>query len=107
MHKEQRQLTQALLKERDIDQAVFAKPESVKWLTGFAAPVQVGPNLFAAGFPLVWYERGHFTLIVVDSDGEFAAPFGQEPDGSLVTYAGRTVNEPIASGKRLLTAFET
>lgn len=106
MHTEQRQQTHALLKERDINQAVFARPETVNWLTGFAPPVQAGPNLFAASYPLVWYDDGHFTLIVVDSYAGLASPFGQEPDGSVVTYAGNTLNEPIASGKHLLTVFE-
>jgi Xaa-Pro dipeptidase len=106
MHKEQREQAHTLLKQRHIDQAVFAKPESVTWLTGFTPPVQVGPNLFAAGNPLVWYEDGHFTLIVVDAYAELAAPFGQESDGRLVTYVGNSLNEPIASGKHLLEVFE-
>ncbi len=106
MHTEQRQQAHALLKERHVDQAVFARLESIKWLTGFAPPVQVGPNLFASGNPLVWYEDGHFTLIVVDAYADLAAPFGQEPDGSLLTYVGNSLNEPIAGGSHLLEVFQ-
>jgi Xaa-Pro aminopeptidase len=107
MHSEQRQQTHSLLKQQRIDQALFARPESVKWLTGFAPPVQVGPNLFTASYPLVWYDKGQFTLIAVDAYADLAAPFGQEPDGQVVTYLGYTIEQPIASGKTLLAAFNT
>ncbi len=107
MHQEQRQQTHALLRQQGIDRAVFAKPASVTWLTGFTPPVQVGPNLFAASYPLVWYEGGQFTLIVVDAQADLAAPFGQEPDGRVVTYTGYSFERPIASGKYLLEAFLT
>jgi len=105
MHSEQRQQTHALLQQQQIDQALFARPESVKWLTGFAPPVQVGPNLFSASYPLVWYDKGQFTLIVVDAYADLATPFGKEPDGHVVTYLGYTIEQPIASGKNLLAAF--
>ena len=59
MHQEQRQRAQAHLKAKGIERALFANPSTVKWLTGFAPPVQVGPNFFAGGPPLVWYEAGY------------------------------------------------
>src|SRR5215471_2167482 len=105
MHKEQREQTHRLLQQNNIGQAVFAKPDSIKWLTGVAVPIQVGPNFFSSGNPLVWYDHGQFTLIIVASYGDLAAPFGQEPDCRLVTYPGNTANEPITSGSRLMDAF--
>lgn len=105
MHREQRQQTHALLQQQGIDQALFARPESVKWLTGFAPPVQVGPNLFSASYPLVWYDKGQFTLIAVDAYADLAAPFGKEPDGQIVMYLGYTIEQPIASGQHILAAF--
>ncbi len=106
MHHEQRQQTNALLQSRQIDQALFARPESVTWLTGFAPPVQVGPNLFAASYPLVWYEDGQFTLIVVDSYAELAAPFAREADGRLLTYVGYSLEQPIAGAAHLSEVFD-
>jgi Xaa-Pro aminopeptidase len=106
MHTEQRQRTTELLKQRGIHQAVFARPETVRWLTGFAPPVQVGPNLFASGNALVWYEDGQYTLLVVDGQADFAAAFGNEPDGEVITYLGNTIEQPIASGRHLLEGFE-
>ncbi len=105
MHREQRQQTHDLLRQHNIQQALFARPESTTWLTGFAPPIYTGPNLFAASYPLVWYDNGHFTLIVVDSFAELAAPFGKEPDAQVVTYLGRSLDRPISSGEQLLTAF--
>jgi Xaa-Pro aminopeptidase len=106
MHNLQRQQTHALLKEKQINRAIFANPHSVTWLTGFAPPVQTGPNLFAAGNPLVWYEDGQFTLITVDAYADLAAPFANEPDGGVITYTGYSLNEPIAGGKHLAAEFQ-
>ncbi len=106
MHKAQREQTHQLLQQKGIQQAIFARPESVKWLTGFAPPIQVGPNLFAASYPVVWYDGGQFTLIVIDGYGELAAPFGKEADGKVVTYQGYSVQQPIMSGKYLVEAFD-
>jgi Xaa-Pro dipeptidase len=106
MHTEQRQQTHALLKQQGIHQALFARPDTIKWLTGFAPPVQVGPNLFSASYPLLWYNDGQFTLLVVDSYADLAVPFGQEPDGQVVTYMGYTIQQPIDSSARLLEVFE-
>jgi Xaa-Pro dipeptidase len=105
MHAEQRQETYSLLHKHQIDQALFARPDSIKWLTGFAAPVQVGLNLFSSSYPLVWYDSGIFTLIVVEQYGELAAPFDKEEDGRVVTYQGYTVEGPIVSGSNLFSAF--
>jgi Xaa-Pro aminopeptidase len=105
MHQEQRQRARDLLKARGIERALFANFNSVKWLTGFAAPVQLGPNFFAGGPPMVWYEAGHFTLFVVDAYAAEAAPFDAEPDGAVVTYLGYTIEQPIAGADHLAAAF--
>jgi Xaa-Pro dipeptidase len=105
MHSQQRAQTHELLQQHGINQAVFAKPHSVTWLTGFAPPVQLGPNLFTASYPLVWYTEGSFTLIVVDAYTDLATPFAAEPDGTVITYPGYRVDGPIASAQGLLEAF--
>src|SRR4051794_5828125 len=67
MHEEQRQRAQTYLKAQGLDRALFASPASVTWLTGFAAPVQLGPHPFGGGPALAWYAGGEWTLIVLDS----------------------------------------
>src|SRR5258705_6008140 len=106
MHTQQRQQTATLLQQHGIEQAVFARPESIKWLTGFAAPIQTGLNFFSASYPLVWFAGGKFTLIVADSYAALTEQFAQEPDGAVVTYQGYTIQQPIESGKYLLAAFD-
>jgi len=49
MHEQQRQRAQAYLQAHRLDYALFASPASVTWLTGFAAPVQLGPHPFGGG----------------------------------------------------------
>lgn len=95
MHTEQRQRTRELLQSQGIDSALFAHPHSVTWLTGFAPPVQVGRNLFAAGPALVFYAGGQFTLVVVDGYAELAAPFARESDAVLLTYPGYTIEREL------------
>jgi len=107
MHQEQRHPTHALLREKGIDQAIFGRRESITWLTGFAPPVQTGSNPFAAGNPILWYDRGEFTLIVVNQLETLATSFGDEPDGQVISYAGYTLDSPIVSSQNLLDAFHT
>lgn len=106
MHVEQRQRTHERLQSADITRALFANEQSVRWLTGFAPPIQLGANLFLGGPPLVWYEDGHYTLIVLDGQAAHAADFAQQPNCALVTYPGYTIEQPIAGADRLSEALQ-
>jgi Xaa-Pro aminopeptidase len=107
MHETQRQRTRDLLREEGLERALFSHLDSVKWLTGYAPQVQLGGNHFAGGPALVWYEDGHFTLVVLDIDAEHAGAFGDEPDGTLLTYPGYAVEEPVRSPEHIATALGT
>lgn len=107
MHEEQRQRASALLHARQIDAALFASPASVTWLTGFAPPIQTGPQPFAGAPPLVWWDGTHFTLIVVDGLAAAVAPFAATPDGRVLTYLGYTVDAPIDGARHLRTLLES
>ncbi len=95
MHREQRQKTRELLRERGIQRALFAHPESVAWLTGYAPPLDMGVNHFAGGPALVWAEDGHFTLMVQDGLAAHAGAFDDEQDGTVVTYRAYSVDAPL------------
>lgn len=101
MHQEQRQRASALLYERQIDAALFASPASITWLTGFAPPIQTGPNPFAGSPPLLWWDGERFTLVIVDGLAGLAAPFAAETDGAVLTYRGYTVEAPIDGAAHL------
>lgn len=105
-HTEQRQRTHALLQEKGIHRALFTNINSVKWLTGFAPPVQLGPNFFLGGPPLVWYEDGHFTLVLLDGQAGAAGHLSGATDCTLLTYQGYTIQQPIAGGERLREVLE-
>ncbi|MBE2182613.1 MAG: aminopeptidase P family protein [Anaerolineae bacterium] len=96
MHREQRQRTRELLKKQGIERALFAHPESVTWLTGFA-PVSELQSPFQAGPHLVWYDGGSFTLITQDFQAPYAGDYAHEPDGGLILYEGYAVEHPIRS----------
>jgi Xaa-Pro aminopeptidase len=106
MHQEQRDLTRRLLREHDLDAALFAHPHTVTWLTGFTAPVQAGLNPFAGGPALVWYAGSRFTLFVADVHAALAEPFTHAPDGAVVTYLGYTVDAPIDAPRHLRKALQ-
>jgi Xaa-Pro aminopeptidase len=95
MHTEQRQRTYELLRARGLSRALFAHPHSITWLTGFAPAVQLGPNPFAGGPPLLWVEDGHFTLLIMDGLAGAAGALADEPDCDVVTYPGYTYQQPI------------
>lgn len=91
MHAEQRACADAVLHSMGVRRAWFSDPASVTWLTGVAAPVQVGVNPFAGGPPLVWYTAGQFTLVIADSLTEAAKPTGCD----VVSYPGYTYETPL------------
>lgn len=105
MHDEQRQRTRDLLKGQGIDRALFAHPESVTWLTGFAPFTEMGTNPFAAGPALVWYEGGHFTLIVSETQAEAANVYEDVSDGTLISYEGYAVDHAIRAVEAMNAAL--
>ena len=105
MHQEQRKKAAEYFSSHGIERALIASPASVKWLTGFAAPIEVGPNPFQGGPPIVWYEAGIFTLVVVEGLAAAAAAFAALPGCRIVTYEGYTIQAPITGHLHLAAAL--
>lgn len=101
MHAEQRERAQALLASRGLERALFASRASLLWLTGFAPPVNLGPNPFAGGPSLLWYAGGAWTLLVMDGHAEAAAASGLPVE----RYLGYTIEAPIAAAANLAAAL--
>lgn len=93
MHDEQRARAHDRLRAHGIERALFAHPATVTWLTGCAPPIQTGPSPFAGGPPLVWYEDGQFTLIVMSGIANAAVP--------TIHYEGYSVEAPLAGAQQL------
>lgn len=104
MHREQRQKTIELLSAQGIECALFADPESVTWLTGFAPMVQSGWYYFAGTSPLVWVADGLFTLITVDGHPNDPLSY-HDDDVRIVTYEGYTIQRSIQSDRNLEAAL--
>lgn len=92
-HSAQRARAHDLLHTRGLDRALFANPATVTWLTGVVPPVQTGPNPFAGGPPLVWYEGGEFTFIAMS---------GQSAEGlPTIHYTGYSYEAPLTGADQL------
>jgi Xaa-Pro dipeptidase len=105
MHRQQRQRTTDLLRSQNTARALFAHRESVTWLTGFYTSIEVGyPHHFAGAPHLVWYEDGHYTLIVPDIFAE-AAHVCADDDVTVRTYHTYRIDQPIASANELYTVL--
>jgi Xaa-Pro aminopeptidase len=107
MHESQRLQTQEFLKARGIERALFANYATVKWLTGFHMPVQTGPSAFLGGPPLVWYEGGQWTLIVMDAHEPNAGDLASDPNCTLVSYTGYTLDQPLTGPVKLRALFRS
>jgi Xaa-Pro aminopeptidase len=105
-HREQRQRTRDLLTAKGIRRALFTNSSSVKWLTGFAPPVQLGPNYFAGGPPLIWYEGDHYTVVVQDGQASALTHLATADDCTIITYLGYTITQAINGGERLREVME-
>ncbi len=106
-HTTQRAQTHELLKSRGIERALFANIATVKWLTGFAPPIQTGPSPFLGGPPLVWYENGHWTLMVLDWQEANAGEFARQENCALVSYTGYTIDQPLTGQVKLRGLFRS
>lgn len=106
-HTTQRAQTHKLLKSRGIERALFANIATVKWLTGFAPPIQTGPSPFLGGPPLVWYEDGYWTLMVLDWQEANAGEFAQQENCALVSYTGYTIDQPLTGQVKLRGLFRS
>lgn len=104
-HQPQREQAHELLKARGIGRALFANIATVKWLTGFNPPIQTGPSPFLGGPPMVWYENGSWTLMVMDWQAVNAGAFGEQENCALASYTGYTVDQPLTGQVKLRALF--
>lgn len=103
MHSEQRQRASEALREHGIHQALFSHPHSVTWLTGFAPALGVIPSPFLGQAAFVWYEAGHFTLLIQDSAVQQVA---EQADLSVIAYTSYTLHEALAIEKHQAQALK-
>jgi Xaa-Pro dipeptidase len=89
------------LRFQALQAVLLANPFNLTWLTGYAPPIQTGPSPFEGGPALGWFQNGELILLVSDGEAGPAAASG----ASLLSYAGYTVDEPLACPQRMAGAF--
>src|SRR5512143_2423666 len=92
MHDQNLDRLAAYLRERGLRAALLSNPFTITWLTGYAPPIQTGPNPFEGGPALAWWQHGHLRLIL--SDAEAGAARAQGVDAC--EYVAYTIEEPVA-----------
>lgn len=81
------------LEARSLDAALLSDPGTVTWLTGYAPPIESGPNPFEAWTALAWVADGTVTLILSDAE----APRITTDGITVVDYAGYTIEGPVTA----------
>ncbi len=88
---------------RSLDGALLSEPASVTWLTGYAPPVESGPNPFEGGPALAWVQAGAIELIVSDAEATSVANLGV----SVTEYDGYTIEGPVEAFSNQARALRT
>ncbi len=104
MHSEQRRRASALLKAGHLSKALFSDPQSVTWLTGFTPKLGVIPSPFLGQAAFVWFEDGHYTLLLQDSQVGGASVSASV---SVLPYSSYTLDEPIRVADHQQAALRT
>jgi Xaa-Pro dipeptidase len=68
----------ATLKEQGILAALLSNPATLTWLSGYAPPIQTGPNPFEGGPALGWWVDDQLTLLLSDGESAAAAALGAQ-----------------------------
>jgi len=90
-----------LCTEKKLSAALLSNPATVAWLTGYAPPIQTGPNPFEGGPALAWWQDGHLTLVL--SDGEAAAARAQGAEAC--EYVAYSIECPAAGFSNQIAAL--
>ncbi len=82
----------AFLKEQALSAILLSNPNNLTWLTGYAAPIETGPNPFEGGPALAWVVGNQVTLILSDAE----AGTGRATGANVQEYLSYTIEAPIA-----------
>ncbi len=88
--------------EKKVSSALLSNPATITWLTGYAAPIQTGPNPFEGGPALGWWREGRLTLLLSDGESGSARSLGVE----VRDYVAYTIEEPAAGFRHQATTLK-
>jgi Xaa-Pro dipeptidase len=92
-----------LLQSLDLQAALLTNPATIAWLTGYAPPIQTGPNPFEGGPALGWWQAGELVLILSDAEASSASILGINTQ----EYLSYSIEEPIQGVKHQAAALRT
>ena len=90
------------LRARGVAAALLSNPSTITWLTGYAPPIQTGPNPFDGGPVLAWIRDGEMTVIVSDAE----APAVKASGAKVRDYLGYTIDQPLACTERQIAVMQ-
>lgn len=79
-------------KDKKFSGALLTNPSTITWLTGYAPPIQTGPNPFEGGPALGWWHDGKLTLTMSDIESGSARAQGID----VRDYVAYSIDDPIA-----------
>ncbi len=88
--------------ENKLSSALLSNPATITWLTGYAAPIETGPNPFEGGPPLGWWQHGVLALLLSDSEAAAARTVGVETRD----YVAYTMGGPAAGFRNQSAALK-
>ena len=89
------------LRAHDYDGALLANPFTLTWLTGYAPPIETGPDPFSGGPALVWVRAGEISVVASDAEASALRALGV----TVQEYVGYTIQEPLTCAERMATAL--
>ena len=89
------------LRAHDYDGALLANPFMLTWLTGYAPPIETGPDPFAGGPALVWVHGGEIAVVASDAEAPTLRALGV----NVQEYVGYTIQEPLTCAERRAAAL--
>ena len=83
------------LRSRNLQAALISNPATITWLTGYAPPIQTGPNPFEGGPALGWWQGDELVLILSDAEAGAASSVGAKTRD----YLSYSIEEPMLGAK--------
>jgi Xaa-Pro dipeptidase len=93
----------AHLRKHNIKAALLSNPATLTWLTGYAPPIQTGPNPFEGGPAIGWWQDGELSLVLSDAEAGPAAAAGVK----TAAYLSYSIDEPISGSKHQSEVLRT
>jgi len=95
---------QETMKAKGYQAALLSNPATLTWLTGYAPPIQTGPNPFEGGPALGWWQDQQLTIVASDAE---AGAFPGNDHLQIIDYVSYTIDEPMVAAERQAVALQT